>query len=144
MKYKAVRQRDTKQRRMIYDAVMKRCDHPSADDIYTDVHSQDPRISKATVYRNLNLLSGNGALNHVRIPGADRFDSTLTDHYHIICTVCGKVTDAPVGYIRENDSIVEEKTGYVIKRHRTVFEGICPECMKNRNLSDGDEGRAAK
>ena len=126
------KQRDTRQRRMVYDAVTGRCDHPSADEIYSDVHAADPGIGKATVYRNLKTLSENGEIRHVKVPGADRYDLTVEDHYHLLCTQCGKVVDAPIEYIRANDELVAEKTGFSITRHRTVFEGICPECLKNK------------
>ncbi len=129
-------QRDTKQRRLIYDTVQKRHDHPSADDIYADVHQIDPKISKATVYRNLKLLAENGEITHVKMPEADRFDFTLDRHSHIHCTVCGAVIDAPIPYGAENDAIVAEKTGYRIVRHQTVFEGICPDCLKKQSKSD--------
>ena len=122
--------RDTKQRRLVYDAVMNRCDHPNADDIYMDVYAKDNKISKATVYRNLKVLSETGDILHVKVPGADRYDSMLDNHYHIICTVCGTVIDSPIDYNYESDSFVEGKTGFKINRHRTVFEGICPECLK--------------
>ncbi len=133
MDNKSKQQRDTRQRRMIYDNVMSRCDHPGADEIYLDVHSQDEKISKGTVYRNLGILSENGDILHVRVPGADRYDSRLDNHYHILCTECGRVIDAPIEYNKKSDLIVEEQTGFVIKRHRAFFEGICPECLaKNK------------
>ena len=123
------RQRDTKQRRMIYEAVLRRSDHPDADQIYLDVNAIDRKISKATVYRNLRVLSENGLIAHVRMPGADRYDLTLKRHYHMICAICGRVTDAPINYAEENDRLLESKTGFRITRHQTIFEGICPECL---------------
>lgn len=123
-------QRDTKQRHEVYDAVMSRCDHPSADDIYQEVRGTDEKISKGTVYRNLNLLSENEEITHVKVPGSDRYDSRLENHYHVICSVCSKVIDAPVFYNPDFDRSVEEQTGFSIKRHRTIFEGICPECTR--------------
>lgn len=125
-------QRDTRQRREVLDEVMGRCDHPAADDIYLSLHGTDPKISKGTVYRNLNLLSDNEEITHVRVPGADRYDSRLENHYHMICMVCGKVVDAPIDYASEFDIKAASKTGFIINRHRTVFEGICPECGKEK------------
>ena len=122
-------QRDTVQRRLVYDAVMSSCSHPSAEEIYTDVRSQNSKISKGTVYRNLNLLSSQEDILHIYVPGSDRYDSRADNHYHIICSKCGKVIDAPVDYSYENDSIVAEATGFQIKKHHTFFEGICPDCQ---------------
>lgn len=128
-------QRDTRQRRIVYDAVMRHWDHPCADTIYMDVHARDSKISKATVYRNLKVLSENREILHVKVPGADRYDRTLKNHYHVICTRCGAVADAPVAYLAENDARTAEETGFLISRHQTVFEGICPDC---RNKSEQD------
>lgn len=121
--------RDTRQRRLVYDNVMSRCDHPNADSIYWDIHSLDDKISKGTVYRNLNLLADQDEILRVRVPGADRFDSRLDNHCHIICMSCGRVVDAPIPYTTSYDNDVAANTGFQVTRHRTVFEGICPDCQ---------------
>lgn len=126
---KELQQRNTKQRQMVYDVVMSRCDHPSADDIYQEIRSQDNRISKGTVYRNLNVLSEKGEISHVQVPAADRYDSRLDRHYHMRCTVCGRVFDAPMKYIERYDADIAAKTGFIVERHQLLFEGICRECQ---------------
>lgn len=124
-----IKQRDTKQRRMVLQAVKKRLDHPTADDIYLDLRSKDDKISKGTVYRNLNILSENEEIMHVIVPGADRYDSSIFNHYHIICVSCGRVIDAPLEYYDAEDEIVAKTTNFKINKHRKVFEGLCPECQ---------------
>ena len=123
-------QRSTKQRQLILEAVEKRHDHPTADQIYLDVRAADQRISRGTVYRNLGILSASGQISNVKVPAADRFDSRLDRHYHLFCACCGRVFDAPVSYHGEYDAQVEAETGFQISRHRTVFEGLCPDCIK--------------
>ena len=59
---------------MVLQAVRARTDHPTADQIFKDVHKLDPKISHGTVYRNLNHLCEDGLICHVRVPGADRYD----------------------------------------------------------------------
>ena len=125
-------QRKSRQRQLILDAVMTRCDHPTADQIYLDVRAKDEKISRGTVYRNLGVLSEYGEVTNVKVPAAsaDRYDSRLDLHYHLYCTVCGSVSDAPLPYHSEYDKKVEEETGFQITRHRGIFEGVCPECAK--------------
>jgi len=118
-------------------AVAARHDHPSADQIYLDVRQQDARISRGTVYRNLNLLAETGAITHVKVPTADRFDCRLDLHYHVICTRCGRVCDAPTHYHPDYDREMAEKTGFQISRHRTVFEGLCPDCQRETEAGSG-------
>lgn len=53
----AVQRRNTKQRKLVLDAVRQSYNHPTADEIYDAVREQDDKISRGTVYRNLNLLA---------------------------------------------------------------------------------------
>ena len=122
--------RNSRQRQMILDAVSKRHDHPTADEIYLDVRAKDEKISRGTVYRNLGVLTENRESSHVKLPPADRYDCRIDYHYHLLCTECNKVFDAPHIYHREFDEKAAEDTGFLIKRHRVVFEGVCPECRK--------------
>lgn len=127
-------QRNSKQRQLILDAVRERHDHPSADQIYLDVRAKDERISRGTVYRNLGILSDDGEIANVKVPAADRYDSRADRHYHLFCTGCGRVFDAPMCYHEEYDAQIAEHTGFRIRRHRLVFEGLCPECSKKSEL----------
>ena len=90
--------RNTRQRKIVLEAVQEHHDHPSADQIYLEIRAKDPRISRGTVYRNLNILSEEGQITHVKVPGADRYDCRTDFHYHLICTDCGAVCDAPFSY----------------------------------------------
>lgn len=120
--------RETRQRRLVLQAVQSRCDHPSAEQIYEDVHAANPNISQGTVYRNLNCLSDDGVICHVRVPGADRYDLRTDLHYHIFCVKCKKVIDAPYSYKEYLDEETMQQSGFEIIRHRLIFEAICPEC----------------
>lgn len=122
------KQRDTKQRRMVLEAVLSRCDHPTADQIYSDLRMKDDKISRGTVYRNLGILAEDGDITNVKVPAADRFDSRLDRHYHMYCTRCGRVFDAPLPYRAEDDEQIENDTGFKINRHRVIFEGLCKDC----------------
>ena len=91
--------RMTRQKQMILDIALAHHDHPTADQIYAEVREADGRISRGTVYRNLEQLSAAGILLHVKLPGADRFDCRLDRHYHLICRSCGTVLDAPADFV---------------------------------------------
>jgi len=128
--------RETRQRQIVLETVRARCDHPTADQIYLDVRAVDERISRGTVYRNLNCLSEDGEINHIKVPGADRYDKRTELHYHLICTSCGAVCDVPIEDDMEKDALLSAKTGYAVARHRTVFEGVCPACQQETLATD--------
>ncbi|MCI9369226.1 MAG: transcriptional repressor [Lachnospiraceae bacterium] len=127
------KQRNSRQRKLILDIVASRHDHPTADQIYLDVRTQDSQISRGTVYRNLGILSENGEIANVKVPAADRYDSRLDRHYHMFCTGCKRVFDVPLEYQEQYDEQVEKETGFKISRHRLFFEGLCQECSLKQN-----------
>ena len=123
-------QRNTKQRQLILETVLARKDHPSADEIYLEVRQKDQNISRGTVYRNLKVLADNRQIHHVHVPGTDRFDWRREKHYHMICTTCGSVADAPVEYMAGLNNEVSEKTGCDVKEHLLIFKGLCSVCKQ--------------
>lgn len=135
MKQAATKQRrETKQRQIVLETVMSHHDHPCAEIIYEEVNKLDDRISRGTVYRNLNCLADDGKICHVRVPGADRYDSRTDLHYHLICMQCGKVVDVPMDYQEDIDLRTAAKTGYKVARHRLVVEGLCPDCCGKEEI----------
>ncbi len=78
----------TKQRKVIVEELTKSTDHPTAGDIYDTVRKRLPRISLATVYRNLELLAAHGVIQKLELCGSPaRFDARRDGHYHIRCVV---------------------------------------------------------
>ncbi len=126
-----IQRRNTRQKEIVLEEVQSRFDHPSAQEIYSEVRKKDSRISKGTVYRNLKELTRTGQINHIPVPGADRYDLRVERHYHIMCVSCGSLVDACVEYENELDDTVGVKNGYIVLGHQTVFEGICPQCQKS-------------
>ncbi len=116
---------------MVLDAVLARQDHPTADQLYLDVRALDPKISRATVYRNLKILAEQGLIRHLNVAGVERFDWRPGRHTHVICSRCGALSDAPLAYDVGLDQLLEQQTGYLIRSHQTVFEGYCPACQSS-------------
>lgn len=124
-----VRKRNTLQRSLVLDAVCKLANHPSAEEVYEQAAKLYPEISKATVYRNLNVLAAEGVLRRISVANAaDRFDHNTEKHYHLKCTRCGKFGDVSLPYMQDLDRKVEQETGYTLNSHAIVFEGLCPMC----------------
>ena len=108
----AVQRRNTKQRKLVLDAVRQSYNHPTADEIYNVVRAQDDKISRGTVYRNLNLLADAGEILSIKTPGGSRFDRTIEPHAHIICTSCSRVIDVPLPFDAQLDAKASEQIGW--------------------------------
>lgn len=137
-----MQRRNTKQRTLILDIVRAHGDHPTAEDIYRDVHEQNPKVSRGTVYRNLNLLEETGDIISIEVPGGNRFDRRCDPHAHVICCSCGAVCDAMVEHDHTLDGMVERQTGYIITWHETLFYGICPSCQEKKVQNEDAQASA--
>lgn len=137
-----MQRRNTKQRTLILDIVRAHGDHPTAEDIYRDVHEQNPKVSRGTVYRNLNLLEETGDIISIEVPGGNRFDRRCDPHAHVICCSCGAVCDAMVEHDHTLDGMVERQTGYITTRHETLFYGICPSCQEKKVQNEDAQASA--
>lgn len=86
--------RVTAQRLAVYRALAEDQSHPTADAIHRRLRAPMPSLSPATVYRVLESLVEDGLLRRVSTTGgAQRFDANLTPHQHLICRICGRMTD---------------------------------------------------
>ncbi len=127
--------RRTKQMDAVMEAVQARGDHPTADQIYLDARARDEKISRGTVYRNLNKLAEAGDILRVEVPGADRYDRLPHPHTHIMCRTCGKVCNVDIPYDESTDEATSKLTGFSAVSHSSIFVGTCPECQKAEDAS---------
>lgn len=137
-----MQRRNTKQRTLILDIVRTHGDHPTAEDIYRDVRERNPKVSRGTVYRNLNLLEETGDIISIEAPGGNRFDRRCDPHAHVICCSCGAVRDAMIEHDYALDGMVERQTGYTVTRHETLFYGICPSCQEKKAQNEDAQATA--
>lgn len=128
-----MKRRNTVQKIIVLDAIKEMQSHVSADEVYEYLSEKYTSISRGTVYRNLNLLSEEGKIQKIKTPyGADIFDFTLTEHYHIKCVICRKIFDVDMDIQRDIFNSIKNKHGFVFYRYNLFFEGLCPDCQKEQ------------
>ncbi|MBF0226250.1 MAG: transcriptional repressor [Desulfobacterales bacterium] len=121
--------RTTRQREMILEEIKGMCTHPSADEIYDRLRKKITRISLGTIYRNLEILVGIGAIQKLDGP-LKRYDGNIIPHYHVKCTECGKIEDVQMEQFHEIEESFRKKTNYTITGHNLDCIGTCPECQR--------------
>jgi Fur family peroxide stress response transcriptional regulator len=129
-KLKNIGVRLTPQRQAILTCLMDRLDHPTADEIYKSLEDQFPNISVATIYNNLRVFKDAGLVRELTYGDASsRFDGNMRDHYHCICTSCGKIVDFDHQPLSDLEEKADLTTGFRISSHRLEFYGQCPSCQ---------------
>jgi Fur family peroxide stress response transcriptional regulator len=119
----------TIQRRAVLEALVRRDDHPTADQILEDVNETMPGISRTTVYRVLETLVRAGVAQRICHPGAAaRFDARTDRHHHLVCIRCEKVLDIMVPELDSLPLPQADANDFTIMDYTVHFRGLCPEC----------------
>lgn len=123
----------SKQRELILDVMRKTKEHPTAEMIYQRLKGDHPRLSLATVYRNLNQLCAAGILKKLHVADSpDRFDGNVAPHFHLACTCCGCVSDMD----GQNDwrSLLDAENKNRVISCDVVFYGSCSDCIAQAQI----------
>jgi Fur family transcriptional regulator, ferric uptake regulator len=124
--------RMTHQREIILQELQTSMEHLTADELYERVRKGLPRISLATVYRNLEILTRAGLIAKREVSGRQkRFDYDVSDHDHIFCVQCHRVDNLDLNREEIGYLPVEGVNGYTITGYRLEFSGLCRECRQN-------------
>jgi Fur family peroxide stress response transcriptional regulator len=122
----------TPQRRVIFEALASREDHPTAEDLYGAVRARLPGVSRTTVYRTLDRLVEVGLATRVlRLGWAARFDAHVEAHDHAVCVGCGAMRDLPLA-ARAHPAAAPGGAllagGYEVVGETTQVHVRCPAC----------------
>ncbi len=124
--------RRTHQREIILEELCAHPVHPTADELYERVRRRLPRVSLATVYRNLEILSDLGIIQKIEAAGRQkRYDGNPEPHHHIRCVRCGRVDDVDLPESARVEVTMPERSrnGFKIMDYKLDFSGLCPQCQ---------------
>ena len=119
--------RSTKQRLCVYDVILEKRDHPTADDIFLRVRKKLPKISFATVYNCLETFVDCGLVKKINLDRtSSRYCPNLAPHAHFKCAKTGKIIDLPIDQKTLNSlqSIIPE--GFSHAGFDLSFHGTSP------------------
>ena len=121
----------TKQRKSVLEAVFAIHRHFDAEELVDALRQRQERISRATVYRTLELLVRAGLVSVMELGEARKMYEHIVGHKHhdhLICTECGRTIEF------ENESIellqqqVCERLNFRAKTHSLRIFGQCDSC----------------
>jgi Fur family ferric uptake transcriptional regulator len=123
----------TVQRRAVLAVLTARTDHPTADDVFSDVVARLPGVSRGTVYRTLDKLVELGLVLRVSHPGsAARYDANLRRHHHLVCERCGAMTDLEERRLDRLEVPDLAAVGFRVLDYSVHFRGVCRRCASAR------------
>jgi Fur family ferric uptake transcriptional regulator len=124
----------TKERLMLLDELFNSTGHLDADSLLFQLRNQGKRVSRATIYRTLDLLVQCGLARKSRLGREHYVYERVTPgkrHDHMVCTGCGRI-------IEFYDVDLDERQRQVCLEHnfRPSFyslqiQGLCAECQRS-------------
>lgn len=114
------------QRMAVLDFISNERTHPTADEIYSELHESYPSMSKTTVYNSLHILAEAGLVKLLEIEsGVMRYDmGKQKRHGHFLCRKCGTVYDIPIPV----SLTLPADAGFMIDSMEWNCKGLCPAC----------------
>ena len=122
--------RYTAQRQAVWDDIrdQKHTEHRDAEEIYNHIRGKGIKVSRATVYRTIDVLVKNRLIRKMDLgDGRSLFEPSTNDiyddrHDHMICTESGKIIefyDEELDFLQEK---IARKHGYtVVRRVHQLF-----------------------
>jgi Fur family transcriptional regulator, peroxide stress response regulator len=119
----------TAQRLAVFNALAGDAMHPTADSLYAALRETMPSLSLSTVYRILESLEAEGLVRRVStVAGIARYDGNVTPHQHLVCRICGRMTDVA----RQSFSGLRVRglhfAGFIAEELDIRIVGTCLEC----------------
>jgi Fur family ferric uptake transcriptional regulator len=114
--------------------------HLSAEEVHQRLRRGEERISLATVYRSLRLLSSMGLLQELELAeGGRRFElsgEAHRDHHHLVCVRCGRTEEFESAAVLQAGEMAASSHGFRLLECVLNVRALCPDCLSQ----EGDQG----
>jgi len=123
----------TKPREKIVEDILatKAGEHFTADQLWHRLGKRHKRVSKATVYRTLNLLVGKKMVEEHDFGKGEKFYERMVErphHDHLICIRCGRIIEFENPQIERLQEDIAGQEGFKIAYHSHKLFGTCSHC----------------
>lgn len=124
----------TRQREAVINEVFRGRGHFEADEIAYRLRNNKPRVSRATVYRTLELLKECQLVEKLDFGTSQSFYEHVhvgEHHDHLICTRCGNVIEFRDEGLEQIQSKICKNFAFQDTHHSLRIFGICSKCHRS-------------
>jgi Fur family transcriptional regulator, ferric uptake regulator len=128
---RGTRVRGTKQSEALAAVLASMPGFTSAQEIYAELRRKGERVGLTTVYRHLQALSEQGAVDAIRDDSGEtlyRQCGTRAHHHHLTCRTCGRSVEVEGRAVEQWAERVASEAGFTQVGHTVELFGLCPAC----------------
>jgi Fur family ferric uptake transcriptional regulator len=127
--------RVTTSRRLLLRALFERSGHRTApelaEDLARDVKAYGVEVHMSTIYRFLDELEELGVVSHSHLGhGPAVYDVSPVGHFHLVCELCGAVTESPDALLAALARSLKARYGFSVDAHHFAIAGRCRDCSE--------------
>ncbi|MBD2463840.1 transcriptional repressor [Oscillatoria sp. FACHB-1407] len=109
----------------------------SAQDIYVELRNQGQTMGLATVYRALESLKLEGAIQvRTLASGESLYSSVQEDKHHLTCLQCRASIPIEECPVHELEDQLHQSYHFKIYYHTLEFFGLCTQCQMAQTSSE--------
>ena len=112
-------------------------EHFSADELWERLRQKDKRVSKATVYRTLNLLVEKKVVEEHDFGKGQKYYERLLErphHDHLICIRCGRIIEFESPEVERLQEKIAQRENFTIAYHSHKLFGTCERCHSKKKI----------
>jgi Fur family ferric uptake transcriptional regulator len=120
----------TGERLALFEAIYSQHGHIDATEILRSMRGAGSKISRATVYRNLELLVESGLVRRQRLGRRLVYEHVHAGqrHDHLVCRRCGRVVEFVSPGIEALQREICRAHGFEPDDHSLQIQSLCLEC----------------
>ncbi|MGQ9501120.1 MAG: Fur family transcriptional regulator [Anaerolineae bacterium] len=120
----------TAPRKAVVQVLEQEGEHLSSGEVLALGRQIYPPLSRATVYRTLDLLTNLGLIRPILLKDtAQRYVSGEGGHHHLVCSVCGAVFEFDRCDVDQFAAELAARFDFQIRSHLLEFYGVCHDCQ---------------
>ena len=123
----------TAPRQAVIQVLEKEGQHLSPSEVLALGRQVYPTLSRATVYRTLDMLTDLGLIRPIYLHDtSQRYVTALGGHHHLVCTDCGISFEFEQCEAGQLAVMLADRFRFEIHSHLLEFYGLCHNCKQDQ------------
>lgn len=123
----------TAPRQAVVQVLEQKGEHLSPNEVLTLGQQIYPKLSRATVYRTLDLLTDLGLIRPIYLHDTrQRYVTVQGGHHHLVCIDCGTAFEFERCDVDRLVMTLSERFRFEIHSHLLEFYGLCESCKRDQ------------